>query len=64
MRRLYKTGIGLTIGFIGSHTVTHSYSVYASQLTTIESSLALKTAASTLQPLLQPTLMASLAITH
>jgi hypothetical protein len=25
----YKTGIGLTAGFIGSHTVTHSYSVYA-----------------------------------
>jgi hypothetical protein len=28
MWRLYKTGIGLTTGFIGSHTVTHSYSVY------------------------------------
>jgi hypothetical protein len=28
MRRLYKTGIGLTTGFIGSHTVTHNYSVY------------------------------------
>jgi hypothetical protein len=26
--RLYKTGIGLTAGFIGSHTVTHNYSVY------------------------------------
>jgi hypothetical protein len=26
--RLYKTGIGLTTGFIGSHTVTHNYSVY------------------------------------
>jgi hypothetical protein len=25
---LYKTGIGLTTGFIGSHTVTHNYSVY------------------------------------
>jgi hypothetical protein len=24
----YKTGIGLTTGFIGSHTVTHNYSVY------------------------------------
>jgi hypothetical protein len=31
--RLYKTGIGLTTGFIGSHTVTHNYSVYTSQLT-------------------------------
>jgi hypothetical protein len=39
MWRLYKTGIGLTTGFIGSHTVTHNYSVYASQLTTIESVL-------------------------
>jgi hypothetical protein len=38
-RRLYKTGIGLTTGLIGSHTVTHNYSVYASQLTTIESIL-------------------------
>jgi hypothetical protein len=28
MWRLYKTGIGLKTGFIGSHTVTHSYSVY------------------------------------
>jgi hypothetical protein len=28
IRRLYKTGIGLTTGFIGSHTVTHNYSVY------------------------------------
>jgi hypothetical protein len=26
--RLHKTGIGLTTGFIGSHTVTHNYSVY------------------------------------
>jgi hypothetical protein len=26
--RLYETGIGLTTGFIGSHTVTHNYSVY------------------------------------
>jgi hypothetical protein len=24
----YKTGIGLTTGFVGSHTVTHNYSVY------------------------------------
>jgi hypothetical protein len=31
--RLYKTGFGLTTGFIGSHTVTHNYSVYTSQLT-------------------------------
>jgi hypothetical protein len=29
----YKTGIGLKTGFIGSHTVTHNYSVYTSQLT-------------------------------
>jgi hypothetical protein len=27
-RLIYKTGIGLTTGFIGSHTVTHNYSVY------------------------------------
>jgi hypothetical protein len=27
MWRLYKTGIGLTTGFIRSHTVTHNYSV-------------------------------------
>jgi hypothetical protein len=33
----YKTGIGLTTGFIGSQTVTHNYSVYAPQLATIES---------------------------
>jgi hypothetical protein len=33
MWRLYKMGIGLTTGFIGSHTVTHNYSVYPSQLT-------------------------------
>jgi hypothetical protein len=26
--RLYKTGIGLTTGFIGSHTVTHNYSQF------------------------------------
>jgi hypothetical protein len=35
MWRLYKTGIGLTTGFIGSHTVTHNYSVYTSQLTVL-----------------------------
>jgi hypothetical protein len=38
MRRLYKTDIGLTTGFIGSHTVTHNYSVYtptASQFTIV-----------------------------
>jgi hypothetical protein len=38
VRRLYKTGIGLTTGFIGSHTVTHNYSVYtltASQFTIV-----------------------------
>jgi hypothetical protein len=29
----YKTGIGLTTGFIRSHTVTHNYRVYTSQLT-------------------------------
>jgi hypothetical protein len=28
MRRLYRRGIGLTTGFIGSRTVTHNYSVY------------------------------------
>jgi hypothetical protein len=28
MWRLCKTGIGLTAGFIGSHTVTHNYTVY------------------------------------
>jgi hypothetical protein len=28
MWRLYKTGIGLPTGFMGSHTVTHNYSVY------------------------------------
>jgi hypothetical protein len=36
MWRLYKMGIGLTTGFIRSHTVTHNYSVYtltASQFT-------------------------------
>jgi hypothetical protein len=31
MWRLYETGIGLTTGFIGSHTVTHNYSVYTLQ---------------------------------
>jgi hypothetical protein len=37
MWRLYKTGIGLTTGFIRSHTVTHNYSVtlYNSQLTIV-----------------------------
>jgi hypothetical protein len=29
----YKTGIGLTTGFIGSQSATHNYSVYTSQLT-------------------------------
>jgi hypothetical protein len=40
-RLIYKTGIGLTTGFIGSHTVTHNYSVYtltASQQLTLFSS--------------------------
>jgi hypothetical protein len=32
MWRLYNAGIGLTTGFIGSHTVTHNYSVYTLQL--------------------------------
>jgi hypothetical protein len=35
---IYKTDIGLTTGFIGSHTVTHIYSVYtltASQFTIV-----------------------------
>jgi hypothetical protein len=38
MRRLCKTGIGLITGFIGSHTVTHNYSVStltASQFTIV-----------------------------
>jgi hypothetical protein len=35
MWRLYKRGTGLTTGFIGSHTVTHNYSVYTLQLTTV-----------------------------
>jgi hypothetical protein len=38
MWRLYETGIGLTTGFIGSHTVTHNYSVdtlTASQFTIV-----------------------------
>jgi hypothetical protein len=61
VRRLYKTGIGLTTGFITSHTVTHNYSVCTLQLTTTESLLLLWRPR--LQPL-QPTLMASLAITH
>jgi hypothetical protein len=30
-----RRGIGLTTGFIGSHTVTHNYSVYVLQLTTV-----------------------------
>jgi hypothetical protein len=30
-RQLYKTGIGLTTGFIGSHTVTHNYSIYTTE---------------------------------
>jgi hypothetical protein len=33
MRRLYRTGIGLTTGFIGPNTITHNYSVYTSQRT-------------------------------
>jgi hypothetical protein len=35
MWRLHKTGIGLTTGFTGSHTVTHNYSVYTLQLTRV-----------------------------
>jgi hypothetical protein len=35
----YKTGIGLTTGFIRSHTITHNYSVYTSQLTTAAATL-------------------------
>jgi hypothetical protein len=31
----YIRRVGLTTGFIGSHTVTHNYSVYALQLTTV-----------------------------
>jgi hypothetical protein len=33
-----RRGIGLTPGFIGSHTVTHNYSVYTSQLSFFSSS--------------------------
>jgi hypothetical protein len=40
MWRLYKTGIGLTTGFIGSHTVTHIYSVYTLQFTMFTITLA------------------------
>jgi hypothetical protein len=65
VQRLYKTGFGLTTGFIGSQSVTQlGYSVL--HFTTHNnwvSSLLLKTSDPTLQPLLQPTLMASLAIT-
>jgi hypothetical protein len=39
MRRLYKTGIGLTTGFIGSDTITHSYSVYTSLSTVAAATL-------------------------
>jgi hypothetical protein len=56
----YKTGIGLTTVFIGSHTVT----VYTLLQLTTTDSLPLTTSDPTLQPLLQPALMASLAITH
>jgi hypothetical protein len=31
----YIRRVGLTTGFIGSHTITHNYSVYALQLTTV-----------------------------
>jgi hypothetical protein len=34
--RLYKTDIGLTTGFIGSHTVTHNYSVYIHSYNSIQ----------------------------
>jgi hypothetical protein len=65
MWRLYETGIGLTTGFIGSQSVTQlGYSVL--HFTTHNkwvSSLPLKNPAPTLQPLPQPTLVASLAIT-
>jgi hypothetical protein len=37
LRRLYKTGIGLTTGFIGSHTVT-VYTLYNSQQLSLFSS--------------------------
>jgi hypothetical protein len=39
MRRLYKTGIGLTTGFIRSDTVTHNYSVYTSLFTVAAATL-------------------------
>jgi hypothetical protein len=44
MWRLYKTGIGFTTGFIRSHTVTHNYSVYTLQLTTVDHNTRLATA--------------------
>jgi hypothetical protein len=40
-----KTGIGLTTGFIGSHTVTHNYSVYALTAHYCSCNSSLKTAA-------------------
>jgi hypothetical protein len=39
MRRLYKTGIGLTTRFIGSDTITHNYSVYTSLFTVAAATL-------------------------
>jgi hypothetical protein len=65
MWRLYKTGIGLTTGFIGSQSVTQlGYSVlHFTAHNNWLSSLPLKTPAPTLKPLLQPNLVASLAIT-
>jgi hypothetical protein len=35
MRGDYIRRVGLTTGFIGSHTITHNYSVYGLQLTTV-----------------------------
>jgi hypothetical protein len=40
MWRLYNTGIGLTTGFIRSHSVTHNYSVYTLQFTMFTITLA------------------------
>jgi hypothetical protein len=36
----YIRRVGLATGFIGSHTVTHNYSVYALQLTTVHYNIA------------------------
>jgi hypothetical protein len=67
VRRLYNTGFGLSTGFIGSQYSTLNYSVYFATHNSWVSpldSLTHPTQSSILQPLVQPTLMASLANTH